>query len=92
MEAKRNLCDVFGKEAVATRTCQRWLVKLRTHRQQHAPKLLDPPKKTSPRLFRSLFFVSFFSPSFLGAFGEIFGHMAREASLHPISGIVDVER
>ncbi|GFV96169.1 hypothetical protein TNCV_1871291 [Trichonephila clavipes] len=27
-----------------------------------------------------------------GAFGEIFGHMTREASLHPISGIVDVER
>ncbi|GFW28585.1 hypothetical protein TNCV_2317331 [Trichonephila clavipes] len=26
------------------------------------------------------------------AFGEIFGHMAREASLHPISGNADVER
>ncbi|GFU85815.1 hypothetical protein TNCV_2036461 [Trichonephila clavipes] len=26
---KINLCDVFGKEAVTARTCQKWLVKLR---------------------------------------------------------------
>ncbi|GFX91664.1 uncharacterized protein TNCV_3682501 [Trichonephila clavipes] len=29
MEAKRNLSDVFGEEAVTARTCQRWLAKFR---------------------------------------------------------------
>ncbi|GFU18360.1 transposable element Tcb2 transposase [Trichonephila clavipes] len=29
LEAKRNLCDVFGVEAVTARTCQRWFLKCR---------------------------------------------------------------